>query len=352
MPLPSVLLHDHLDGGLRPATVLDLAETYGYDGLPSGDEAKLATWFDQSGSGSLERYLEAFQHTTAVMQHRDAIERVAYEAAVDLAADGVVYAQIRFNPPQHVAGGLSMAEVIEAVASGLAVGERETGMKWSLTIDSLRHLSLSMARLAVSERGHGVTAFDLAGPEAGNPPRHHVSACRLIRESGLCLTIHAGEAAGPAYIAESMDVCGAERLGHGVEIINNCVVEDGEIVKLGPVAHRVRDRQVALEMCPASNMATGELAPEAHPLGALYRAGFNVTLNTDNRLMSQTSMSSEFAFARDHHGFQMEDLALITRRALAAAFCGYEDKVEYGKVPSRLLTRPKESISKIGGSEG
>jgi adenosine deaminase len=198
MSLPSVLLHDHLDGGLRPSTVLDLADTFGYDGLPHSDETKLAAWFDQSESGSLERYLEAFQHTTVVMQHRNAIERIAYEAAVDLAADGVVYAEIRFNPPQHIAGGLGMADVVAAWGSALAMGERETGMKWSLTIGSLRHLSLSMelARLAVFERDRGVTAFDLAGPEAGNPPRDHVAACRLIRESGLRLTIHSGEAAG------------------------------------------------------------------------------------------------------------------------------------------------------------
>lgn len=331
MTLPSVLLHDHLDGGLRPATILELADDAGYSDLPADQVDDLASWFDQSQSGSLEKYLESFRHTIGVMQERESLERVAYEAAVDLAGDGVVYAEIRFCPFLHTRRGLGTDEVVEAVSSGLTRGAGKTGLEWRLIIDAMRDdtRSVEMARLAVSHRKRGVVGFDLAGPESGNPPRRHLAACRHARESGLRVTLHAGEAAGPkgpAYIAEAMDSCGAERIGHGVEIISDCVVREGEVVSLGRVAARVRDRQVPLEMCPASNLATGRLRPEEHPIGALYRAGFNVTINTDNRLMSNTSMSAEFGFVQRHHRFGLGDLASVTRRSLAAAFCDHDTK--------------------------
>lgn len=329
--LPSVLLHDHLDGGLRPRTVLELAEDHGYEGLPATDETSLAAWFDQSESGSLEGYLKAFDHTIAVMQIPEALERVAYEAVLDLAADEVVYAEFRFCPSLFTDRGLQAAEVIDHVASGLRLGEAETGLKWGIIVDALRQLdnSMEMARAANARRSSGVVGFDLAGPEAPFPPTDHLAACRYIRESGLRLTLHAGEAAGDngvSYIASAMDVCAAERLGHGVEIVRDCVFEDGDITALGAVASRVRDRQVPLELCPTSNLATNMLDPGEHPLGALFRAGFNVTLNTDNRLMSHTSMSNEFDFARVHHGLNTDNLAQITKRSLEAAFCDYETK--------------------------
>lgn len=331
MALPSVLLHDHLDGGLRPATILDLADSIGYGLLPETDVGALGKWFDQSESGSLETYLEAFDHTIAVMQTAEALERVAYEAAIDLSLDGVIYAEIRFCPALHTREGLAHSRVVEAISSGLRLGEAETGLKWGLIIDALRQhpWSEEMARVAIRHRKDGVVGFDLAGPESSNPPDDHLPACRLARESGLRLTIHAGEAAGEdgvRFIAAAMDVCGAERLGHGLEIIDDCIVREGDIVALGAVATRVRDRQIPLEMCPASNLATNGLAPEEHPVGALYRAGFNITLSTDNRLMSNTSMSSEFEFVRSHHGFEVKDLAVTTRRSLEAAFCGLETK--------------------------
>jgi adenosine deaminase len=331
MPLPSVLLHDHLDGGLRPTTVLELAAAQGYEGLPTSGPESLAAWFDQSESGSLESYLEAFTHTIAVMQDYGSLERIAYEAGVDLAADGVVYAEIRFCPELHAAEDLRPPQVIEAVASGLAAAGVETGLEWGMIIDSLRHIhdSLALARLASRYRDAGVVAFDLAGPEAGYPPDDHLAACRHAREAGLRLTIHAGEAGrenGVAYMASAMDRCGAERLGHGVEIINDCLIERGEVVKLGPVADRIRSRRIPLEVCPSSNLATGGLEPGSHPVGMLHRAGFNVTLSTDNRLMSNTSMSAEFEFVRDHHGFTIDDLATVTWRSLDAAFCDWATK--------------------------
>lgn len=333
MALPSVLLHDHLDGGLRPRTVIELAEASGYEGLPAGNDLDLARWFDQKGSGSLETYLQAFDHTIAVMQSVDALQRVAYEAASDLSADGVVYAEIRFSPPLHTERGLNQSQVIEAVASGMRMGEQETGIRWGLIIDALRHLhdSEQLASLALQHRHLGVVGFDIAGPEAGFPPEDHLAAFRLARSGGLRLTIHAGESGGlrgVAHIASAMDRCGAERIGHGLEIVNDCEIEDGEITKLGRVARRVRDRRLPLEICPASSLATNRLQPDEHPVGLLYRAGFNVTLSTDNRLMSSTSMSGEFDFVRKYHGFGIDDLARITRRSLEAAFCPWEHKAE------------------------
>lgn len=331
MGLPSVLLHDHLDGGLRPQTVIDLALESGYDGLPSMDPAELGVWFDQSESGSLETYLEAFEHTVAVMQTQPAIERVAYEAAVDLANDGVVYAEIRFRPNHHVLSGLTGEQVIDAVASGMKLGAAETGIEWNLIVDALRQYDDSQqeVRRAMESTGLGVVGFDIAGPERANPPDKHLPSFRLAKESGLRITIHAGEAAGDLatqYLASAIDRCGAERIGHGVEIVRDCTIDDGEIVAVGQVAGRIRDRNIALELCPRSNMATGEIGPSEHPIGMLYRAGFNVTISTDNRLMSATSMSTEFDLVVAHHGFTIQDLARTTWRSLEASFATHDVK--------------------------
>ena len=331
MPLPSVLLHDHLDGGLRPETVLELAEVQGYDSLPFFELESLADWFDQSECGSLEAYLLPFEHTVALMQTPDAVERVAYESLVDAAGDGVVHAEIRFCPLLNTRLGMSVRSVLEAVTAGLNSAATETGSSWALIICALRHVddSLDVVRHALDARDLGVVAFDIAGPEAGFPPHQHLAAFRLAREQGLRITIHAGESAGNhgvANVASAMDRCGADRIGHGVELVDDCVLEDGEIVKLGAVASRVRERRLPLELCPTSNLATNRLQPEEHPVGALHRAGFTVTLNTDNRLMSSTTMSKEFQFAKDHHGFTTTDLAVVTRNALDAAFCDWETK--------------------------
>lgn len=326
-----MLLHDHLDGGLRPATVAELAREAGYAGLPYEEPSELADWFDQSESGSLQGYLAAFDHTTAVMQTAEALEWVAYEAGLDLADDGVVYAESRFCPALHTRRGLDPIEVIDAVTRGLARAQAETGLRWGIIVDALRHLdhSMDMARVAASSKNLGVIGFDLAGPEAGHPPADHLAAFRFARESGLRVSVHAGESGGgkgPAYIASAMETCGAERIGHGIEIIDDCLVENGEIVKVGPVAQRVLDRQLPLEICVSSSLATKGIRVEEHPVGALYRAGFNVTLSTDNRLMSRTTMSHEIELVEAHHGFKPDDLARTARRSLAAAFCDHETK--------------------------
>lgn len=332
--LPKVLLHEHLDGGLRIETILALAKENDYSSLPTTDPAGLVAWFDQGQAGSLERYLESFDHTIGVMQTTAAIERVAYESVVDLAADGVVYAEIRFAPSRCTAGGLDRRRVVEAALAGLRLGQRETDLESGLILVAMRNGSdsLEVAHLAVEMAELGVVGLDLAGPERGYPADGHLPACRYIRENSLSLTIHAGEADGPASIWRALQRCGAHRVGHGVQIVENCLMEDGEIVSLGGLASYVRDHQVPLEVCVTSNLHTGHYpTPGHHPVGALHRAGFNVTLNTDNRLMSRISMSDEFALVADHHGFSIRDLREVTERAMQAAFCSLPTK-------ERLLT--------------
>lgn len=330
--LPKVVLHDHLDGGLRIDTILELASDQGYADLPTTDPAALASWFDQGESGSLERYLESFRHTVGVMQTTEALERVAYEAAVDLAADGVVYAELRFAPSLNTAGGLTRRQVTEAALQGLDRAQQETGIVTGLILDAMRDQddSLEVARLAVD--CEGVIGFDLAGPERGHPADEHQEACRYVREGSMSLTLHAGEADGPDSIWRALHRCGANRIGHGIRIVDDCVMEDGEFVRLGALASYVRDHQVPLEVCVTSNLHTGAYhTPADHPIGALHRAGFSVTLNTDNRLMSRTSMSQEFALVAEYHGFTIRDLLEVTERAMRAAFCSLP-------VKERLLT--------------
>lgn len=321
--LPKVVLHDHLDGGLRVDTVLELAAAAGYGRLPASQADALADWFDQGNSGSLERYLQAFEHTVGVMQSEEALHRIAYEAVVDLAADGVVYAELRFAPSLHCRQGLDCHRVVRSVLGGLRQGEEETGTVTRLILSGMRQRddSEDVARLAVALRGEGVVGFDLAGPERGYPLGHHLPACRRVREASLSLTLHAGEADGPDSIWQALQVCGAHRLGHGVHIVDDCVVRDGEIVEVGLLAGYVRDHQVPLEVCPTSNLHTVGWNPADHPVGALYRAGFAVTVNPDNRLMSRTSMSAEFALLAEHHGFTVADFQRVTERAMQAAFC-------------------------------
>lgn len=326
--LPKAVLHEHLDGGLRVGTILELADAHGYRGLPAADEAGLADWFDQGRSGSLERYLEAFVHTVGVMQTAEAIERVAFEAVEDLAADGCVYAEIRFAPSLCTRQGLTLEDVIEAALNGFRRGEQATGMVTRYIADAMRHETDSekIAAAAIAFRGQGLVGFDLAGPEAGFPPDDHIVACRMIREANLGLTLHAGEADGVDSIWRALQRCGAHRIGHGIHIVDDTVTEDGEIVELGPMASYVRDHQVPLEVCPTSNLHTAGWTPEAHPVGMLHRAGFNVTISPDNRLMSRVSMSDEFRLLADHHGFGLGDFHAVTFRAIDAAFCDWDTK--------------------------
>jgi adenosine deaminase len=322
---PKVLLHDHLDGGLRPQTVLELADEHGYRDLPADDAESLGRWFREAAdSGSLVRYLETFAHTVGVMQHADAISRVAQECALDLAADGVVYAEVRFAPELATARGLAMEEVVEAMLDGFATGSKRaaaagTPIGVGALLCAMRQNDRweEVAGLVVRYRDAGVVGFDLAGPEDGFPPDRIPAAIELLDRARAHRTVHAGEAFGVESIRAALDGAHAERLGHGVRIADE-VPADGP---LGSLAQRVLDEQVPLEIAPSSNVQTGAYPSLAeHPVDRLHRLGFAVTLNTDNRLMSGVSMTSEFAAVAGAFGWSWDDVRAVTERALAAAF--------------------------------
>jgi adenosine deaminase len=328
---PKVLLHDHLDGGLRPATVIDLAREFGYDGLPTQDPDELARSFTAGADRkSLELYLEGFEHTVGVMQAPDAIERVAFECAEDLAADGVVYAEVRFAPELSTAGGLTLDEVVQAILRGFARGEASTGIRMGFIVTAMRQFarSVEIAELAVRYRDAGVVGFDVAGPEAGFPPTRYLDAFNLIHQANFHLTIHAGEAFGLPSIWEALQWCGAHRLGHGVRIVDDITVgEDGQI-SMGRLASYVRDLRVPLEMCPTSNVHTGAARSiEEHPIDLLRRLRFRVTVNTDNRLMSGITLTDEFDSLSRAFGFGLDEMQWLTLNAMKSAFAPFDERL-------------------------
>ncbi|WP_341231212.1 adenosine deaminase [Nocardioides salarius] len=329
---PKVVLHDHLDGGLRPATILELAHEVGHE-LPAGTVESLARWFAESAdSGSLERYLETFAHTVAVMQTAPALTRVAREFVEDLVADGVVYAEVRYAPEQHVEEGLSLDEVVAAVQQGIdeAVVAADGAIVVRQLLTAMRHQARSMeiAELAVAWRDRGVAGFDIAGAEAGYPPTRHLDAFEYLQRENGHFTIHAGEAFGLPSIWQALQWCGADRLGHGVRIVDDIEVADDGSVTLGRLAAYVRDRRVPLELCPASNVQTGAAASIAeHPIGLLTRLRFRVTVNTDNRLMSDTSMTKEMTSLVDAFGYTLDDLRWFTINAMKSAFLPFDERL-------------------------
>ena len=327
---PKALLHDHLDGGLRPTTVVELAEEYGYTALPTTDVAELAHWFHRGAKrNDLVLYLETFAHTCGVMQHRDAIERVAAECARDLAADGVVYAEVRFAPELHTDAGLTLDEVVAAVLEGFARGAAGTDLTIRAILSAMRTAarSLEIAELAVRWRDAGVVGFDIAGAEAGYPPTRHLDAFQYVQRENFHATVHAGEAFGLPSIWEAVQWCGAERLGHGVRLVDDISGDPGEH-KLGRLAAYVRDRRIPLELCPTSNVNTGVVATIAdHPIGMLRRLRFRVTVNTDNRLMSDTSMTREFEQLRDAFDWRLDDFEWLTVNAMKSAFSPFDERL-------------------------
>jgi adenosine deaminase len=332
---PKVLLHDHLDGGLRPQTIIELAAAAGHD-LPSQDAEGLGRWFTESAdSGSLERYLETFDHTVAVMQTAANLQRVARECVLDLAADGVVYAEVRYAPEQHLQGDLSLNQVVEAVRDGFVEGQAEARrdgrpivVRQLLT--AMRHQARSMeiAELTVAYHDQGVVGFDIAGAEAGYPPTRHLDAFEYLQRENAHFTIHAGEAFGLPSIWQAIQWCGADRLGHGVRIIDDIHVSGDGTPTLGRLASYVRDKRIPLEMCPSSNIQTGAAASIAeHPIGTLTKLRFRVTVNTDNRLMSGTSMSREMDKLVDAFGYGIEDLRWFTINAMKSAFLPFDERL-------------------------
>ena len=332
---PKVLLHDHLDGGLRPETVVELAAEIGHK-LPRTDAAELGQWFVESAdSGSLERYLETFDQTVAVMQNAEAIKRVASECVQDLAADGVVYAEIRYAPEQHLTAGLSLEQVVDAVREGfehgMATAERPIVVRQLLT--AMRHQARSMeiAELSVAYRDAGVVGFDIAGAEAGYPPTRHLDAFEYLQRENAHFTIHAGEAFGLPSIWQAIQWCGADRLGHGVRIIDDITFDEAGLddkVELGRLAAYVRDRRIPLEMCPSSNLQTGAADSIAqHPIGLLAKLKFRVTVNTDNRLMSGTSMSRELALLAQAFDYGLADFRWFAINAMKSAFIPFDERL-------------------------
>ena len=354
---PKVLLHDHLDGGLRPHTIIELAQEVGYAGLPTEDPESCRTWFRQSAdSGSLPLYLETFEHTLAVMQTAGGLRRVARECVEDLAADGVVYAESRYAPEQHLTQGLSLEEVIECVNTGFREGEalvaaRGGQIRVTALLTAMRHAAKSteIAELAVRYRDDGVSGFDIAGAEAGYPPTRHLDAFEYLRRENSHFTIHAGEAFGLPSIWEAIQWCGADRLGHGVRIVDDITIQgrpfaewldsrkhdpralvdvDLGDVTLGRLAAYVRDTRIPLEMCPSSNVQTSAaLSIALHPITLLKRLRFRVTLNTDNRLMSDTTMSKEALLLAQQADWDLADLRWVTINAMKSAFIPFDQRL-------------------------
>lgn len=325
---PKVLLHDHLDGGLRPQTMIEHALASGYTKLPSYEPEKLAKWFVEAcSSGTLELYLETFEHTISVMQTKEEIIRVARECVIDLAADGVVYAEVRGAPELFTRKGLDLDQVIEATVEGFNQGMAEVAhngkkIRVEHLLCALRqnHFSEEVATKVVKFKGRGVVGFDIAGPEAGFPPTDHIKAFNYLRDNGAHYTIHAGEAFGVESIALAVRECGAERIGHGIRLIDDIDFSSGE-AKLGSLAQEILDNQICLEMAPTSNLQTGGAASYAtHQIGVMKKLGFNVTLNTDNRLMSATSMAREAREIATGYSWTMDDLHDVARNGIYSAF--------------------------------
>jgi adenosine deaminase len=352
--LPKVLLHEHLDGVLRPQTVIELAKKTKYAELPTSDPTALAQWFHQGATkGSLAKYLEGFAHTIAVMQTEEALERVAYEQAEDLSQDGVVYFETRFAPVFHTRKGLTHQQVVSAVLKGLERGRKDFGTASGLIICAMRNMevSLEMAELAVDFRERGVVGFDLAGEEGGYPPKKHVEAFHYIQRQNFNITIHAGEGYGKESIWQAIQYCGAHRIGHGTRLIDDIAVAGGKVVKLGDLAQYVLDKRIPLEICLISNVHTGATPSLAeHPFKILYQEKFRVTLNTDNRLMSDTTITREFEAAAETFGLSLDDFEKITINAMKSAFLPYDQRCRfiysvikpgYARVRESLLTKGK-----------
>ena len=333
--LPKALLHDHLDGGLRPQTIIEIADEIGYDKLPTRDPEELADWFqDSCNSGSLVRYLETFDHTIAVMQRREDLIRVARECVVDLARDGVVYAEVRGAPELFTTQGLSIDKVVEATLEGYRQGMAEAASEGKqIRVESIlcalrqNHRDRETARAVVKFRDKGVVGFDIAGPEDGFPPTNQLQTFEYLRRENAHFTIHAGEAYGLPSIWEAIQYCGAERLGHGVRIIDDIDFSTPEPT-IGRLAAYIRDRRIPLEVCPTSNIQTGVAATlKEHPIGKLSQLRFRVTINTDNRLMSRTSLSNELYQLVETFDWTFADLQRVTVNAMKSAFIPFEERL-------------------------
>jgi len=359
--LPKVILHDHLDGGLRPETIIELARDSNYT-IPTENPDDLANWFQRGADRkSLPLYLEGFAHTCALMQIRDNLYRTAYEMMEDMARDHVVYVETRFAPVFHTDGGMEPAAVVEAVLDGLDAGKKDFGVEYGLIICSMRHMttSLAMAELAVAYRDRGVVGFDLAGEESGYPPKDHLDAFHFIQRENFNITIHAGEGFGKESIWQAVQYCGAHRIGHGVRLVEDMQIKNGKVEDMGTLAQYLLDKRIPMEICLSSNIHTGAISEMGqHPFPLFHLFGFRTTLNTDNRLMSGTSMTDEFRIAHDHFNLTFDDFEKLTINAMKSAFIPYKERLRiiyevlkpgYARIRRRWMEARRGFIPHVSG---
>ena len=331
--VPKVELHEHLDGGLRPETIIELARERNI-ALPSTDPDTLKKWFTKGcQQKSLKLYLETFDVTLSVMQDKEALVRIAKEEIEDLAKDNIVYAEIRFCPELHTKQGMNLEEVVHAVLEGCDEGRRKTGVEYGLILCAMRHenpkLSLEIAELAVAFAERGVVGFDLAGDEYGHPAKKHLEAFQYIRTKNFNITIHAGEAFGIESIWQAIQICEAHRIGHGTRLTEDMVIENGKIIKMGSLAHFIQDKRIPMEMCLTSNVGTGAVESyKEHPFPIFFKEHFRVFLCSDNRLMSDTNLTKEMEIAVEEYGFDLKDLEKITINAMKSAFIHHDKKLK------------------------
>lgn len=330
--IPKVELHDHLDGGVRPETILELAKEYSID-LPAGEPDQLAAWFHRGADRkNLVLYLEGFSVTISVMQTQEGLERIAYEAMEDRRRDNVMYLEIRFAPILHLQKGLNLEQVVESVLRGLDRGRKDFGMDYGLILCAMRNqeagVSLEIAELAVAFRDRNVVGFDIAGDEFGHPPKRHIDAFQYIRNRNFNITIHAGEAFGIESIWQALQICGAHRIGHATRLVEDMVVQGTRIEKMSSLSHFIRDKRIPMEMCLSSNIQTGAAKSlEEHPFQLYFRNHFRVLLCTDNRLMSNTTLTKEMSLAVQYFGLTLRDLEKLTINSMKSAFVHYDERI-------------------------
>ncbi len=331
---PKVQLHDHLDGGLRPSTIIELAEKYNYDKLPTKDEKELAEWFFRGANkGNLVEYLEGFAHTIALMQTKEALERIAFEMMEDMYHDGVCYIETRFAPVFHTEQGLYYDDILNAVLEGLERGRKKYDVGYGLILCGMRNMTdtLEIAELAANFRHQGVVGFDLAGEEGGYPPKKHLDAFQYIKRENFNITIHAGEAFGKESIWQAIQYCGAHRIGHATRLKEDIIFDDDKnIVALGDLAQYVLDKRIPLEICLLSNVHTGAIDKlEDHPFPSLYKERFRVFLNTDDRLMSNTTLTNEYLTAANYFGLTLNDVEKLNINAMKSSFLPHKERLRY-----------------------
>ena len=332
--VPKVLLHDHLDGGLRPQTIIELADDLKYKKLPTRDKDALAEWFQVvANKESFVEFHRGFEYTTAVLQTKEGLERVAYEMMEDMKSDGVIYVETRIAPSHHINKGMYLEDTVTSVLKGLERGKKDFGVGYGLILCGIRNMknTLDIAELAVNFRRDGVVGFDLAGYERSFPPKKHLESFQFIKRANFNITIHAGETFGKESIWQAIQYCGAHRIGHATRLIDDIVLnKDGEVLSFGDLAQYILDKRIPLEICLLSNIHTGVIDNlENHPFNILFKEKFRVTLNTNHRLINASTMTREFLTAVNYFNITLDDIEKITINSMKSAFISYSERFRY-----------------------